>query len=209
MTRRSRKDSLWLLHFTVKVCATFLSQDVVCHIKNNSSLKHKFSIEIYDIVSYIYVIKVTALIHDELINDIKHFASGKNLTESLVTALEEWLSLKKIHALNDEIMKKPLEFSKGLSAQIIRSTIRLLKIYWKIKKVLAIECIFGELLQGGKSKCEIEIISLCRENLPKAIIDNGWIEAGKYASINKLTSIGVGLIDNFIIVTARKVNAPI
>lgn len=77
------------------------------------------------------------------------------------------------------------------------------------RKVLAIECVFGELLQGTKSKREIEIISLYWENLPKAIIENGWIEAGKYSSINKLTSIGVGIIDSFIIVTARKVNAPI
>jgi hypothetical protein len=77
------------------------------------------------------------------------------------------------------------------------------------RKVLAIECIFGELLQGAKNKREIEIISLYWENLPKAIIENGWIEAGKYSSINKLTSIGVGIIDSFIIITARKVNAQI
>ena len=77
------------------------------------------------------------------------------------------------------------------------------------RKVLAIECIFGELLQGAKSKREIEIISLYWGNLPKAIIENGWIEAGKYSSTNKLTSIGVGIIDSFIIVTARKVNASI
>ena len=68
--------------------------------------------------------KVTALIPDELVNDVKHFAGGKNLTESLVTALEEWLSLKKVHALNDEIIKKPLLFSKGFSAQIIREVNR-------------------------------------------------------------------------------------
>lgn len=77
------------------------------------------------------------------------------------------------------------------------------------QKVLAVECIFGELLQGAKSGREIEIISLYWENLPKAIIENGWIEAGKYSSANKLTSIGVGIIDSFIIVTARKVHASI
>ena len=77
------------------------------------------------------------------------------------------------------------------------------------RKVLAIECIFGELLQGANSKREIEVISLYWDNLPKANIKNGWIEAGKYSSINKLTSIGVGIIDSFIIVTARKVNASI
>jgi predicted nucleic acid-binding protein len=77
------------------------------------------------------------------------------------------------------------------------------------RKVLSIKCIFGELLQGAKSKREIEIISLYWDNLPKAIVENGWIEAGKYSSMNKLTSIGVGIIDSFIIVTAGKVNAPI
>ena len=68
--------------------------------------------------------KVTALIPDELVNDVKHFAGGKNLTESLVTALEEWLSLKKVHALNDEISKKPLQFSKEFSAAKVREVNR-------------------------------------------------------------------------------------
>ncbi len=77
------------------------------------------------------------------------------------------------------------------------------------RKILVIECIFGELLQGAKNKREIEVISLYWDNLPKAIIENGWIEAGKYSSQNKLTSHGVGLIDSLIIVTARKVDAQI
>ncbi len=77
------------------------------------------------------------------------------------------------------------------------------------RRVLAIECIFGELLQGAKNKREIEVISLYWDNLPKAAMENGWIEAGIYSSLNKLTSHGVGIIDCFIIVTARKVNAQI
>ena len=68
--------------------------------------------------------KVTALIPDELVNDVKRFAGGKNLTESLVTALEEWLSLKKVHALNDEVSKKPLQFSKDFSAAKVREVNR-------------------------------------------------------------------------------------
>ncbi len=68
--------------------------------------------------------KVTALIPDELVNEVKHYAGGKNLTESLVTALKEWLSLKKVHALNDEIAQKPLEFSKDTSAHKIREVNR-------------------------------------------------------------------------------------
>ena len=52
------------------------------------------------------------------------------------------------------------------------------------QQVLAIECIFGELLQGAKNKREIEIISLYCENLPKIKIENGWIQAGIYSSVN-------------------------
>ena len=77
------------------------------------------------------------------------------------------------------------------------------------RQVLAIECIFGELLQGAKNKREIEIISLYWENLPKAKTVNGWIQAGIYSSVNKLTSKGVGLIDSYIITSARKNNARI
>ncbi len=68
--------------------------------------------------------KVTALIPDELVNDVKHFAGGKNLTESLVIALEEWLSLKRIHSLNDQISKQPLQFSKDFSAAKAREVNR-------------------------------------------------------------------------------------
>ena len=59
--------------------------------------------------------KVTALIPDDLVKDVKQYAGGKNITESLITALEEWLSLKKSKHLNEDIMKKPLEFSKNFS----------------------------------------------------------------------------------------------
>lgn len=77
------------------------------------------------------------------------------------------------------------------------------------QQVLAIECIFGELLQGAKNKREIEIISLYWENLPKSKIENGWIQAGIYSSVNKLTSRGVGIIDSYIITSARNNNARI
>ena len=76
----------------------------------------KFSLDTYDGLSYIYSMKVTALIPDDLVKDVKQYAGGKNITESLITALEEWLSLKKIQYLNEDIVKKPLEFSKDFSA---------------------------------------------------------------------------------------------
>jgi predicted nucleic acid-binding protein len=77
------------------------------------------------------------------------------------------------------------------------------------QKVIAVECIFGELLQGAKNKREIDIISLYYENLPKAFVNDGWLKAGIYSSANKLISKGVGLIDCFIIITARLYKAKI
>ena len=65
--------------------------------------------------------KVTALIPDPLIREITHYTKGKNLTESLITALREWLSLKKISRLNAKLLTHPLEFHKQYSAEAIRT----------------------------------------------------------------------------------------
>ncbi len=64
--------------------------------------------------------KVTALIPDGLVKEIKVYAQGKNLTESLIVALSEWRDLQKIRELNEEIAKKPLEFVEGFSAKKVR-----------------------------------------------------------------------------------------
>jgi hypothetical protein len=65
--------------------------------------------------------KVTALIPDDLIVEVKHYAGGKNLAESLILALKEWAALKKIKELNKQISKRPLEFVEHFSADTIRS----------------------------------------------------------------------------------------
>ena len=64
--------------------------------------------------------KVTAILSDDLIEDIKKHTNGKNLTESLTIALEEWLNLKRIKELNNIVGEKPLEFNAGFSAKDIR-----------------------------------------------------------------------------------------
>jgi hypothetical protein len=68
--------------------------------------------------------KVTAIIPDEIVNNVRTLSKGKNITESLVIALEEWISLKNIHTLNKTLKKSPLQFSKDFSAQKIRATNR-------------------------------------------------------------------------------------
>ena len=64
--------------------------------------------------------KVTALIPNHLVHEVTGFAKGKNLTESLVIALSEWIFLKKLEKLNQVIAAKPLEFAASFSAAKIR-----------------------------------------------------------------------------------------
>lgn len=64
--------------------------------------------------------KVTAIISDELISEVKKYAKGKNLTESLTTALKEWLASKRIKELNSMVRESPLEFKDSFSAEKAR-----------------------------------------------------------------------------------------
>ena len=71
-------------------------------------------------------------------------------------------------------------------------------------EVLAVECIFGELLQGVKNKKEKEIILKFWEHLPKKKYRDVIIKAGIYSVENKLLDYGVGLIDAIILVHGIK-----
>ncbi len=71
--------------------------------------------------------KVTAILPDELIDEVKHYSKGKNITESLIIALMDWIALQKIKELNKKIKKEPLKFKKDFSADKIRLINRLTK----------------------------------------------------------------------------------
>jgi hypothetical protein len=64
--------------------------------------------------------KVTALIPDQLVKDIRQISGEKTLTDALILALKEWTDLEKIKKLNKEIAAHPLEFQKGYSAASVR-----------------------------------------------------------------------------------------
>lgn len=64
--------------------------------------------------------KVTALIPDDLINEVKYLAHGKNITESLIAALREWSSLQKIKLLKERLRENPLSFQKDFSVRKLR-----------------------------------------------------------------------------------------
>jgi hypothetical protein len=64
--------------------------------------------------------KVTALIPDELIEKVKAKSGGKNITESLIIALNEYLNEKKVDDLIDQVNEKPLVWSDNFTAEGIR-----------------------------------------------------------------------------------------
>jgi len=69
---------------------------------------------------------------------------------------------------------------------------------------LAVECVFGELLQGVKNIKEEEIILKYWEHLPKKKYRDIIVKAGIYSKNNKLLDHGVGLIDSIIIMHGIK-----
>ena len=64
--------------------------------------------------------KVTALIPDEIVNEVKELTHGKNITESLVLALTEWIRIQKLKNLKEKIKTTPLSFKAGFSADSVR-----------------------------------------------------------------------------------------
>ena len=64
---------------------------------------------------------VTALIPDEIIHDVRKYTGGKNITESLIKALNDWLYAKRIENLNEKLSQNPIQFQDGFSAEDIRN----------------------------------------------------------------------------------------
>jgi predicted nucleic acid-binding protein len=77
------------------------------------------------------------------------------------------------------------------------------------REILAVECVFGELLQGVKNISEKEIILKFWTHLPKRHYENIIIEAGEYSAKNKLLDHGVGLIDAIVLMHGIKSNSKI
>jgi len=64
--------------------------------------------------------KVTALIPEELISETRKFSGGKNITESLLIALRDYIARKRIKRAVGKLRSAPLEFKEGYSAGKIR-----------------------------------------------------------------------------------------
>jgi hypothetical protein len=64
--------------------------------------------------------KVTALLPEKMIAEVRKLSKGKNITDSLRIALKEWIELKHITDLNGRIAAKPMEFTAEYSAPKVR-----------------------------------------------------------------------------------------
>lgn len=75
--------------------------------------------------------------------------------------------------------------------------------------VLALECIFGELLYGAKNREEEKLLLEYWRYLPKVNSYQLFIDAGLLAFREKLYGAGIGILDAVIIIAARRQNAQI
>jgi hypothetical protein len=66
--------------------------------------------------------KVTAMIPDEIIRDVQEYTDGKNITDSLIKALSDWLYIKRIQKLNREVHNEPVQFLDGFNIETLRNT---------------------------------------------------------------------------------------
>jgi len=52
--------------------------------------------------------------------DVQKFTEGKNITDSLIKALNDWLYTKRIEFLNEKVAENPVKFKEGFTADGIR-----------------------------------------------------------------------------------------
>lgn len=64
--------------------------------------------------------KVTALIPEDIISETKKYSGGKDITESLMIALQDYLSRQRIKKSINKVKARPLEFKAGFTAGRIR-----------------------------------------------------------------------------------------
>ncbi|MFP3090190.1 hypothetical protein LQZ21_07665 [Treponema sp. TIM-1] len=57
--------------------------------------------------------KITAIIADDLVNDVKAYTQSSTVTEAITIALQDWIDLYNIKKLNKQIAQKPVFINDG------------------------------------------------------------------------------------------------
>jgi len=61
----------------------------------------------------IYRMKVTAIIADDLVNNVKAYTRSSTVTEAITIALKDWLDIYNIKELNKQISQNPIYINNG------------------------------------------------------------------------------------------------
>jgi hypothetical protein len=56
----------------------------------------------------VYLMKVTAIIADDLVNNVKTYSRSSTVTETITIALKDWLDIYNIKELNKKISQNPI-----------------------------------------------------------------------------------------------------
>jgi hypothetical protein len=64
--------------------------------------------------------RITALVPESLMNEVRKYSGGKNVTESLIITLTDYTNRQKLNKTIQKLRKKPLEFADDFSADKVR-----------------------------------------------------------------------------------------
>ena len=71
----------------------------------------------------IYRMKVTAILADELVNNVKTYTQSSTITEGITIALKEWVDLHNIKELNRQIKQNPIIIENGQKTREINRSL--------------------------------------------------------------------------------------
>jgi hypothetical protein len=57
--------------------------------------------------------KVTAIIADDLVNNVKAYTRSSTITEAITIALKDWVDIHNIKELNEKITQNPICIDNG------------------------------------------------------------------------------------------------
>ena len=57
--------------------------------------------------------KVTAIIADDLVNEVKTYTQSSTITEAITIALKDWVDIYNIKELNKKIAQNPIFINNG------------------------------------------------------------------------------------------------
>ena len=67
--------------------------------------------------------KVTAILADDLINNVKQYTRGSTVTEAITIALKDWIDIYEIRELNKQISQRPVIIEDGQKIREINRSV--------------------------------------------------------------------------------------